>query len=82
MACKTPVVTTDLPELREIVEHEKDVLMAKPKDVESLSLEINKLLENKRLQVRLSENAYKKSKQFDVRLITQQFIDLYNGLIN
>jgi len=78
MAAKTAVVTSSLAELKEIVEDGKDVLMAKPGDIESLAREINKLLNDKKLQVRLTKNAYKKSKQFDVRLITKQFIDLYD----
>ncbi len=82
MACKTPVVTTNLPELREIVTPEQDVLMAKPGDVESLANEINRLIKNKKLQKKLVENAYKKSKQFDVKIITKQFIKLYEELLN
>ncbi|TKJ17340.1 hypothetical protein CEE44_02285 [Candidatus Woesearchaeota archaeon B3_Woes] len=82
IACKTPLITTDLPELREIVDYKKDVLMAKPNNVEDLSKEINKLLKDKKLQKRLSENAYKKSKEFDFKKITMKFIKLYEGLLN
>ena len=82
MASKTAVVTTALPELKEIVQHEKDVLMAKPKNIESLAFEINKLLSDKKLQKKLTESAYKKSKEFDVHKITKQFIDLYKKLIS
>ena len=80
MACKTPVVTTDLPELREIVEPEKDVLMSKPGDVDSLTLQINRILENAPLRKKLAENAYSKSKQFDTKIVTKQFVDLYQQL--
>jgi len=45
MACKTPVVTTNLPELIEIVKPGQDVLMAKPKDSSSLAKNIIKLLD-------------------------------------
>lgn len=82
MACKTPVVTADLPELREIVEPEKEVLMAKPGDVASLALQINRLLKNQRLGKKLAENAYSKSKQFDTKVVTKQFIDLYQRLLS
>ncbi len=82
MACKTPVVTTDFPELREIVTPEQDVLMAKPRDVVSLAENINRLLKDKKLQKKLVENAYKKSKEFDVKIITKQFIKLYEELLN
>ncbi len=82
IACKTPVVTTDFPELREIVTPEQDVLMAKPRDVVSLAENINRLLKDKKLQKKLVENAYKKSKEFDVKIITKQFIKLYEELLN
>ncbi|MDO8510929.1 MAG: glycosyltransferase family 4 protein [Nanoarchaeota archaeon] len=80
MAAKTPVITTNLPELREIVEPEKDVLMAEPKDITSLALQINRLLKDQQLGKRLAENAYAKSKQFDVRIIARQYLGLYDGL--
>ncbi len=82
MACKKPIVTTDLPELREIVEPEKDVLIAISGNSESLAKQINRLLKDKKLQKKLAENAYKKSKEFDVKKITKKFIKLYGELSN
>jgi glycosyltransferase involved in cell wall biosynthesis len=81
IACKTPIVTSDLPELREILEPNKDVLMARPKDSKNIAENILKLLNDKELQKKLTENAYKKIKQFDIKHITQQHIDLYNSLL-
>ncbi len=82
MACKKPIVTTDLPELREIVEPEKDVLIAISGNSESLAKQINRLLKDKKLQKKLAENAYKKSKEFDVKKITRKFIKLYEDIHN
>jgi len=81
ITCKTPVVTTNLPELREIVNPEKDVLMAKPNNTKSLIKKINNLINNKKLQKKLSENAYKKSKDFDIEKITGQYLKIYTKLI-
>ena len=81
MAAKTPVVTTNLPELREIFEPEKDVLMAEPKNVESLALQIKRLLEDPQLGKNLTESAYLKSKSFDVKIISKQFLELYESLL-
>ncbi len=77
MACKTPVVTTDLPELNEIVTNKKEVLMAKPGDTEDLAKKVNELLRNKKLQKTLTANAYKKSKEFDVRKIANEYLKIY-----
>lgn len=82
MAAKTPVVTTNLPELLEIVDPEKDVLMAKLGDASSVAEQIKRLLKDPKLGKKLTENAYAKSKQFDIQLISKQFLDLYDGLLN
>ena len=81
MACKTPIVTSDLPELREIVEPEQDVLMAKPGDLKSLTFQVNRVLRDSALRKKLVENSYPKTKQFDTKLVTKQFVDLYRRLL-
>ncbi len=81
MASKTPVVTTNLPELREIVQHEKDVLMAKPGDPSSVAAEITRLLQDPTLGQKLADHAYSTSKQFDIKLISKQFLELYHYLL-
>ena len=82
MACKTPVVTTNLPELRELFQPAEDLLIAEPNNVESLTFQINRLLHNPTLAKTLTENAFKKIDRFDVKVITKQFINLYNSLLN
>ncbi len=74
MACKTLVVTTDLPELKEIVNG--CVLMAKPRDVNSLVETINLAL--KKPSKEMIEKAYLKSKEFDGEKICREFIRLYH----
>jgi glycosyltransferase involved in cell wall biosynthesis len=82
MACKTPVITTRLPELKEIVKEEEDVLMVEPGDIKELAKEIDRLLGDKKLQKKLAENAYRKSQEFDVKKITTYFIGLYKELLS
>ncbi|MFH1641543.1 MAG: glycosyltransferase [Nanoarchaeota archaeon] len=78
MACKTPVITTDLPELRDIVEPNIDVLMADPGNVNSLSEKIIKLFTDNKLQKTIIETAYIKSKKFSVETITKKILKTYN----
>jgi len=80
MSTKTPVVTTKIPELTEILTPGKDVIMAKPSDAISLANEINNLLANKKLQKQIAQNAYAKSKKFDIKLISKKFMALYKEL--
>ena len=77
MACKTAVVTTDLPELKEIAEG--CVFFAKPGDVESLAETINHALNNPDLE--MVERAYQKAQEFSVEKITQKFLNLYEEAI-
>lgn len=80
MASKTPLITTNLRALKEIIS-EKDALMIEPNDREQLKKAIANLLKNKNLQKRLTEHAYKTVQKFDTAKITKQFIKLYEGLL-
>lgn len=77
MASKTPVITTDLPDLREIVTADKDVLMAKPGDSRSLAKEIVRLLKDQLLQKKLVASAFTKSRPFSSKVIADTFLTLY-----
>jgi glycosyltransferase involved in cell wall biosynthesis len=79
IACKTPVVTSDLPELREIFSDD-EVVFVKPNDVDALREAISRVLEDGALRVRLVEYAFPKVKQFDVRVVQKQFEELYREL--
>lgn len=80
MACKTAVVTTDLPELREIVQPDVDVIMAEPKNADSLAENIIKLLNHPSLQKKLAGNAFKTVQKFDIAKIAPQYLRLYRSL--
>lgn len=74
MACKTPVVTTNLPELREITK--SSIFMAEPGDINSLAKTIELSLKNPSLT--MLEKAYNISQEFDVKKITKELIKIYN----
>ena len=59
MACKVPIVASDLPNLREILEHRKTAFLVEPDDPDSLSKGIIALLSNRGLAEKISGNAYK-----------------------
>lgn len=77
IACKVPVVTSDLPELREIVTPEEDVLMAESGNIHLLSQQIQRLLSDEPLRKKLTGNAYQKVEVFDARTVTKEFLNLY-----
>lgn len=82
MVCKTPIVTTSIPEIKELVTEYKDVLMARPNDPKSLAEKIIELIDKPSLQRRLTKNAHKTVKKFDIKLITKQHLNLYKKLLN
>ncbi len=78
MACKTSVITTNLPELAEIVTDNQEVLMANPSNSKDIVDKIKIMLKDSKLRKRLIENAYIKSKGFDVKYVTKEYLKLYN----
>lgn len=76
MACKTLVVTTNLPEIKEIAE--ECCLFAQPGDVDSLVIQIKKALYGDNLEI--IENGFKKAQEFDINTISKQFLELYEEL--
>jgi colanic acid/amylovoran biosynthesis glycosyltransferase len=54
----TPVVASSLEGIREVVEHQKTGLLVKPGDVRELASAITDVLNNKDLQLHLSQTAY------------------------
>lgn len=82
MACKTPIITTHLPEIKELVTDYEDVLMANPNDPESLAKKIIELLNNPNLQKILVENAYHLVQKFDIHSIANQHLEVYKQLLS
>ncbi|MBN1645243.1 glycosyltransferase family 4 protein [Candidatus Woesearchaeota archaeon] len=81
MACKTPIVTTSIPEINELVTDYKDVLMALPNNPKSLAEKILEMINNPELQRKLTKNAYKTVKKFDVSIIAKKHLELYKKLL-
>ena len=76
MASKTPVVTTDIEELREIADN--SVFMARPGDVSGLVDAIKKALAGRGAV----DKAYQLSKKFDTRHIAREFLQIYKSNTN
>lgn len=80
MACKTPVITSDLKELRILLKHKETALLAKPKSPESIAENILLLLSNKRLKSKITRNGFKLSKKFGSKRIANQHLKLYEAI--
>ena len=77
MAMGVPVVTSILPETQELFKNRKDILFSKPKDSKDLYKKVSELLNNKELQTKISKNGKIRAKDFDVKHITDKYLELY-----
>ncbi len=77
LACKTPVVTTALPELQEIVQHEREVLMAMPGNPTSVAEQIRRVLQDPELAQKLAETGYVKAQEFATKKVAPKYVELY-----
>jgi len=65
MACKVPVVCTDIGGVRDFAFHEKTALLVPPEDPQAMALAVLRLIRDDKLREKLRENAYKHIKTFD-----------------
>ncbi|OQX54722.1 MAG: hypothetical protein B5M53_05585 [Candidatus Cloacimonas sp. 4484_209] len=65
MACKVPVICTDIGGVKDFAFHEKTALLVPPRDPEAMAAAILRLIKDEKLRETLRENAYQHIRQFD-----------------
>ncbi len=78
VACKTPVLTSDLPEIREMFT-EKEVFFFSPKNKGSLIENLLFALNSKTI-TQMTEKAFLKIKNYGLNSISKQFLSIYSSL--
>jgi len=81
MGAGKPIVAADLPTIRELMDHEKEGLLFKPDDAESLARAIRKLLDDEGLSVRLATAARKRAEGYTWRQRTKRLIQFLEGVV-
>ncbi|MBW2995514.1 glycosyltransferase family 4 protein [Candidatus Woesearchaeota archaeon] len=77
-----PIITTDVPGCRDVVENEENGILVPVKDVESLSNAVIKLINNSELRLKMGEKSRKKAeREFDEKIVVDQTLKVYNRLI-
>ncbi|HUD42972.1 MAG TPA: glycosyltransferase family 4 protein [Dokdonella sp.] len=81
-ACAKPLITTDVPGCRDVVEHEVDGLRVPPRDAAALAGAIARLHDDPDLATRLGRAArIKASSTFDERIVIERTLAVYRELI-
>lgn len=82
MAAGLPIVTTDAPGVREIIDHNKNGLKHKVGDVNSMAKSILNLLENETLANTLKDNALRDVRKYDWEVVVSSYQKLYLDLFH
>jgi len=83
LACGTPVVAFGATGLLDIVDHQQNGYLARPFDTDDLARGIAWVLDDDERRKALSHKARQKvEKEFDIRLVAQRYLDLYNDILN
>ena len=78
MAAKRPIVASDLPSLREVLNSQNSVLV-KPDDPKALATGINWVFENKELAEELAHNAFEAVRGYTWQQRAAKILDFING---
>ena len=80
-AMARPVVATDIPGVRAIIDHEVNGLVIPPRDAESLASAVDRLLSSKDLRLEFGRAGRSKAEQeFDDRRVAEWFVQEYHSL--
>jgi glycosyltransferase involved in cell wall biosynthesis len=83
MAARLPVVATDIPGNRPLVEHEKHGLLVPCGEPETLAAAIRRLFENRTWADRLATAARQRAEQeFSIRRVAEEHLELFSRLIS
>jgi glycosyltransferase involved in cell wall biosynthesis len=80
MACGVPIITSNTSSLPEVVGNAG--IMVDPNDIESLSEEMYKVLNDKELKHRMSRDGLKRSKMFTWEKTMNDVIEIYNEVLS
>ncbi|HPJ82108.1 MAG TPA: glycosyltransferase, partial [Saccharofermentans sp.] len=74
-----PLIATNVPGCREVVENEKNGFLVSPKDIESLGQAMNILISNEMKRIEYGKSSLSISKKkFDQRVTNEIIADLYS----
>lgn len=82
MACGVPIVCSDLPSTREIIDHDRNGLLVTPEDGDSLAEAIVRVLVDKPLGKRLSVEGLRRVTSFSWKESTKKLVSVYQKALD
>lgn len=82
MAHGLPIVGTEAPGVRDIIEDSGNGFLVPAKSPECLSEKIMYLLENDKLRKQMGEKSRQMAKQYDWKLITRKYVEVYKKVLD
>ena len=81
MAAGLPIVTTDAPGCREVVEHSRTAMVGPAGDAEETASLVQELVEEEGLRRRLADNALAKAREYDWDIVVDKYEELYRSMV-
>jgi glycosyltransferase involved in cell wall biosynthesis len=82
MACELPIITTNIPENKEVIKDNKSGLLAEPRNAGQIYEKIKTILKSKEKARAMARNAFPEVKKYDVAICAKKFEDEYIRLVN
>ena len=81
MACKVPVVGSNVGGIKEIIRDRVDGFLIPPRDPKTLTRRVNLLLKNNALRNEMGKRARERAKEFSWGKVAQKTYELYRGVL-
>ncbi|MDA1347819.1 MAG: glycosyltransferase family 4 protein [Chloroflexi bacterium] len=82
MAAGVPVITTDAPGCREVVEHLRTGMVGAAGDDQAIAGHVKELIDDGGLRRRLGDNGLAEARKYDWETVVGQYEDLYRSLVS
>jgi glycosyltransferase involved in cell wall biosynthesis len=81
MACKLPIITTNIPENKELITNEKEGILVNPKDADALAEKIIFAIKNRKKTRSFAEAAFRKVRKYDIQKTAKMFEKEYKKIM-
>ena len=81
MACRTPIVCSDILGFRDVVVHGREAMMVPSRDRDALANALVHLLDDESLRRRLGDEGYRRAARYDWSVVTDEVLGVYQQVL-